>query len=77
METIITEQQMKDAFRTAYDFVGRHREVLRNPEDYAGTVDDIQRTAESCGGDRLAMRIIVACYEYIYEKSEAMCRTGG
>ena len=72
MKEIISDKQMKDAFRTAYDFMNKHNSVLCEPDEYIGVVDEIHSIARTYEGNSLTMRMVVACYEYICDKSFAM-----
>lgn len=72
MKEIITEKQMKDAFRVAYDFMNKHNSILHEADEYTRTVNEIYGVAKTYGVNPLMMRLVVACYEFICDKSFAM-----
>lgn len=70
MEYVATEQQMKSAFRVAYDFLEKHRGILRSADEYKSIADDMTGVFVSTEEDPLACRLVCAVYDYVCATSK-------
>ena len=71
---VATEQQVKSAFRIAYNFMENHGEVLNSPDDYRKLARDMADAFALNNNDPLACKMISAVFDYICATSE---RNGG
>ena len=74
MMRVATEQQVKSAFRIAYNFMENHGEVLNSQDDYRKLAGDMAEAFASNHNDPLACRMISAVFDFICATSE---RNGG
>lgn len=74
MMRVATEQQVKSAFRIAYNFMENHCEVLNSQDDYRKLASDMADAFASNHNDPLACRMISAVFDFICATSE---RNGG
>lgn len=74
MMRVATEQQVKSAFRIAYNFMESHCEVLSSQDDYRKLASDMADAFASNHNDPLACRMISAVFDFICATSE---RNGG
>lgn len=70
MDRVASEQQMKTAFRVAYNFMDAHCAVLKDLESYKAFAGDLAVAFAENKSDPLTCRLISAVFDYVCATSE-------
>ena len=66
----MTESDRKNAFRIAYDFMGRHQPVEFTGEYFTNALDDIRKLRANNKDNVLLEHLLIGIYEYFVRISK-------
>lgn len=72
MREAISEKEMKQAFRLAYEMLSRHNGVENTTEYFDGVIRDGIQTWKDSGRNPLLSHLIIAVFEFLYTSTKGM-----
>ena len=66
---VVTKEQMKAAFRAAFNFMEAHNRVLENHDEIVRLATYMKNSVAENGNDPLTIHLLAGVYEFICEQS--------